>query len=221
MNGVLSLVFFSIEFLLLIFVIRSSGKNKTNYLFTILLVLLAVYQFFEFLICGMELKIPVVTYLAFVTITFMPPLGLFAVWRLGEVKSKYTLLIFLPAAFFTVYYLTVLSKFEVLKCTPYYAAYNYPLGFLYGLFYYLPVLVILIISLYKSYFVRSGIYKIKLWKIIFWGYAITFIPGFIVTRIFPEMFFAVESILCKFAFILFWFIVYFIKSNKTTKAENN
>ena len=213
MNGIVSLIFALVELVLIIYVSRNRTKNKTNNLFFILLVLLFTYQFFEFLICGLNLKFPSVTYLAFVTITLMPPLGLYAVLNFSEFRTKFLNLLFLPALFFTVYYLLVLNEFEVLKCTPVYAAYNYPLGFLYGLFYYLPILAVIIISFirYKTIKIAS---KRKLWKTLFTGYSVTFIPGFIFTRLFDEMLFAVESILCKFAFILVWFIVYFIKSNK-------
>ncbi len=215
MNGIVSLIFALVEFVLVIYVSRIRAKNKTNNLFFILLALLFTYQFFEFLICGLNLKIPAVTYLAFVTITFMPPLGLWAVLYFSGLKNKFFNLLFLPAFFFTVYYLSVLNKFEVLKCTPVYAAYNYPLGFLYGLFYYLPILAVIIITFIRYRTIKTAANKRKLWKILFAGYSVTFIPGFIFTRLFDEMLFAVESILCKFAFILVWFLVYFINENKT------
>jgi len=215
MNGIVSFIFALVEFSLIIYVNRNSTKNKTNNLLFILLILLSIYQFFEFLICGLDLRFPWITYLAFVTITFMPPLGLYAVLNFAGYKNKWLALLFLPALFFTVYYLIVLNEFEVLKCTPVYAAYNYPLGFLYGFFYYLPILAVIIITLVKYKTVKVNNIR-SLWKILFAGYSVTFIPGFIFTRLFDEMLFAVESILCKFAFILVWFLVYFIKSNNST-----
>lgn len=218
MNGLVSLIFALVEFTLIIYVKKYRTISKTNNLFFDLLVLLFTYQVFEFLICGLNLKNPAVTYLAFVTITFMPPLGLYAVFILSGYRNKILTLLFLPALFFTVYYLFVLNEFEVLKCTPVYAAYNYPLGFLYGLFYYLPIAAVIVIAFIKFKFDTDRT-KRKLWKIIFTGYSVTFIPGFIFTRLFDEMLFAVESILCKFAFILVWFIAYFIKTNNLNDTK--
>ena len=107
----------------------------------------------------------------------------------------------------------IIDEFVVTKCTVVYASYNYPLGFVYGVFYYLPILTSILLLGYKN---QSNTVsdKKKLNQILFWGYSITFIPGFVFTRVVPEMLEAVESILCSFAFILFLFISYFILKNR-------
>ena len=207
LNGLLSLLFASIELILILFVVLRAEKSKINVLLIYLMVLLFAYQFIEFLICGLDLRTSIFAYLALLAVTYMPPLSLFIALRLSDYSNRFYTLIFIPAIFFSIYYLFVVEEFVVTNCTVVYATYNYPLGFLYGLFYYFPVLVTMVILGYKSYTNKK--YNIDDHaKILFWGYVITFIPGFIFTRVVPGMLEAAESVLCSFAFILFLFISY-------------
>ena len=213
MNGLLSLIFASIELVIILFVFLRSEKSKINLSLIYLMVLLFAYQFIEFLICGLNFRTSLFAYLALLAVTFMPPLSLVISLKLGNGSNRLYNLIFLPAIFFSIYYLFVVEEFVVTNCTVVYATYNYPLGLLYGLFYYTPVLIAMIILGHKSYFTKK-INKADLIKILFWGYVITFIPGFIFSRVVPGMLEAAESVLCSFAFILFLFISYFVLKNK-------
>lgn len=219
LNGLLSLIFASIELVAILLIYFSAERNKINILSIALMWLLFSYQFIEFLICGAALRTSLFAYLALFTVSFMPPLSLFIALRLWNYNSRIYSLIFLPAVFFTIYYLFVVDEFVVTSCTVIYATYNYPLGFLYGIFYYLPVLATMIILGYKSYTTENSTI-IKNSKILFWGFTITFIPGFIFTRIIPGMLEAAESVLCSFAFILFMFISYFVLKNKNLPDES-
>jgi hypothetical protein len=213
LEGLLSLFLTSIEFVLILNLLYHSEKNKINILSLSLLVLLFLYQLVEYTICGLDIRTSFLAYFALLTVSFMPPLSLFIALKFWNYDRIVYSLIFLPALFFGVYYLLVIDEFVVTKCTVVYASYNYPLGFLYGVFYYLPILITILLLGYKNY--NSTVSnKTKLNKILFWGFSITFIPGFIFTRIIPGMLQAVESILCSFAFILFLFISYFILKNR-------
>lgn len=210
-DGLLSLFFASIEVVLIFNLIHFAKKTRINILSLSLLLLLFAYQLIEFIICGLGFKSSIWAYFALLTVTFMPPLTLFIVLRY-LLKSNYLeYFIFIPATFFSIYYSFVVDKFEVVKCTTIYAVYNYPLGYLYGLFYYLPVLIAIVLSGYYSFLKNN--FKSKKIKILFWGFVTSFIPGFMFTRLVPDMLQASESILCSFAFILFLFIAYFVLTN--------
>jgi len=152
--------------------------------------------------------------LAFLDIGFLPPLALYIVLLYWNNESKLYYILFLPALLFGIYYPTVIDKFEAARCTVAYAEYNYPLGFLYGIFYYLPILILIIFLIFK---IRTSDNKNKkyLSKLLLWGYLIAFVPSVLITRLIPGMLEAVESILCKFAFILAIFTVYFVLKNKS------
>ena len=213
LNGLLSLIFAAIELIIILFVFFRAERNRINLLSISLMFLLFAYQFIEFLICGLDMRTSLFAYLALLSVTFMPPLCLYITLRFWDFNKYYLLLVFSPAIFFSVYYLFMVEEFIVTSCTVVYATYNYPLGFLYGLFYYLPILATIIFLGYKSYIANVGI-KTQISKNLFWGYFITFIPGFIFTRVVPGMLEAAESILCTFAFILFLFITFFVLKNK-------
>ncbi|MCW8813462.1 MAG: hypothetical protein OQK65_08005, partial [Chlorobium sp.] len=120
--------------------------------------------------------------------------------KLTNVKS----LIFIPAIFFSVYYTFIIPEFAVTGCTVLYATYNYPLGDLYGFFYYLPILIsiiLLIISIKKE----SDKKKKLVGKFLLFGALFISIPpslGFILMFAGSySLISAMESVMCKFAFV--------------------
>jgi len=217
-NGLLSLFIASIEFVLIINLLIFAEKNKVNKLVIILVFILGTYQFIEFLICGVGYNTSLWGYLAILSVSFMPPLSLYIILVYLNYNSKLNLLLFLPALFFAFYYPTVMEQFTVSNCTAIYVMYNYPLGFLYGIFYYTPILIVIILLFYKTY-LKVDLQKVKLGKLLLYGYTITFIPAFLFTRLVPNMLEAVESIICTFAFILFLTLSYFVLKNKTIKRS--
>ena len=112
-------------------------------------------------------------------------------------------MVFIPAVAFIIYYPFVLNQFTVTSCAVLYATYNYPLGDLYGLFYYTPILATIILLL-------RGIKKEKekkslfISKILLAGNIIISIPvvaAFILMATGNYYLIAkMESIMCKFAF---------------------
>ena len=108
--------------------------------------LLAGYQTMEFLMCQVELQSSFFPYLAFVIISFLPPLNLTLTLGLTPTLTlKIVVLIFIPAIFFSIYYTFIIPEFAVTSCTVLYATYHYPLGDLFGFFYYLPILISIIL----------------------------------------------------------------------------
>ncbi|OGU62366.1 MAG: hypothetical protein A2V66_06595 [Ignavibacteria bacterium RBG_13_36_8] len=214
LNGIVSLLIACIELGFIVNLLIFAEKNYLNKLVITLIGFLFGYQLIEFLICFVELQSSVFVYVAFLDVSFLSPLGLLVVLRFNNIKSKFIYLIFIPALFFALYYPLVLNQLEVTKCTILYAGYKNPLGFLYGMFYYLPILASVIILITKL-FKRNNTQKKKLNRILLVGYIGTFVPELILILIFPYMLFVVESVLCKLAFILAVSYTYFALKNKT------
>ena len=205
-NGIISLLLACIEFLLLFNLIVFIEKNKVNIIAMIMITLLASYQAMEFLMCQVGLQASVFAYLAFVIIGFLPPLNLLLTLTLtknSNLNTK-TFFIFIPAIAFSIYYLFVIPEFAVTSCTVLYASYHYPLGDLFGVFYYLPILISIILLI--KFIPKADDKKKKLIaKVLLFGAIFISLPvllGF--TLMFLKNYSiisAMESIMCKFAFI--------------------
>jgi hypothetical protein len=213
LNGILSLLFACIELILVINILIFAKKNPNKFLASAIITLLFGYQLLEFLMCQAGLAYPSFAYAAFFVISFLPPVSLIFVLRFFNYNYKPALLFFLPALAFIVYYSTVLDHFEVVSCTVLYAAYNYPLGDLYGFFYYLPVVLSMII-LFREIQKSQVKFKIKTTKILFTGHlfmALPVIAAFLLAELnAAEMLSAIESIMCKFALVYALCITYVI-----------
>ncbi|MCO6446649.1 MAG: hypothetical protein J5I67_03295, partial [Ignavibacterium album] len=105
---------------------------------------------------------------------------------------------------FSIYYTFVIQEFVVTSCTVLYATYHYPLGDLYGFFYYLPILIsiVLLIVFIKKHQEKK---KRAIGRILLFGNIFISLPvllGF--TLMFTgsySLMSAMESIMCKFAFV--------------------
>lgn len=216
-NGIISLFIACLELIFLINLLIFAEKNKLNWLAIVLVSLLLAYQTIEYLICGIGISSSFMAYLAFVDITFLPPLNLFFILTLFGYKNKLNKLVFLPALALVVYYFFVISKFEVVKCAVLYASYNYPLGDLYGFVYYVPILISFILVLKNFRLNRAQQFPISI-KYFIYAHLFLILPVTIAfTLVFLNSFWMIhsmESILCKFAFLYCSVVVYFALSNK-------
>jgi len=220
-NGIVSLLIACLELIFLINLLIFSEKNKLNRVIIAIVFLLFSYQSIEYLICGLGLSGSFMAYLAFVDITFLPPLNLFFILKLFRNKSKLVPLIFLPALFFVIYYSIVISEFEAVKCTVLYATYNYTLGDIYGFFYYLSLLAAFILIIKNMNRTKEQKFPISL-KYLFYGHLSLIIPvGIAFTLLslgYGGLRDSIESILCKFAFLYCLVLVYFGLFNKQKSA---
>ena len=203
-NGIASLFIACIELVLLINLLVFVKKDKFNTLSMLMVFILMVYQTLEFLMCQLGLTQPFMPFLAFADISLLPPLNLFIVLVLLGYKNKLYKLIFLPALGFIIYYLFVIDNFAVTSCSVFYASYHYPLGELFGFFYYIPILISMYLLYkavtnspndeikYKSKILLIGNVIISLPVVI--GFILMFTGNYIIIS-------KIESIMCKFAFI--------------------
>jgi len=209
-NGTLSLLIACLEVLLLINLLVFAEKNRLNKIVMMMVALLAGYQTMEFLMCQVELQFNFFPYMAFIIISFLPPLNLLLILTSAFTKvsaDKLTLvkiLIFIPAVFFMIYYTSLLPQFAVTSCTVLYATYHYPYGELFGFFFYLPILVSIVLLI--RFIRKESDKKIrKIGKVLLFGSVFISLPvvvGF--TLMFAgnySLISAIESIMCKFAFV--------------------
>ena len=203
-NGTVSLLIACLEVLLLLNLFVFAEKNRLNKIAMMMVALLAGYQTMEFLMCQVELQNAFFPYFAFVIISFLPPLNLILALSLSHTFTRAGYVIFLPAISFLVYYTFVIPQFAVTSCTVLYATYHYPYGELFGFFYYLPILVSIVLLIR---FIRKENDKKtkKIGKVLLFGSVFISLPvvvGF--TLMFAgnySLISAIESIMCKFAFV--------------------
>jgi len=203
-NGTVSLLIACLEVLLLLNLFVFAEKNRLNKIAMMMVALLAGYQTMEFLMCQVELQNAFFPYFAFVIISFLPPLNLILTLSLSYTFTRAGYLIFIPAISFLVYYTFVIPQFAVTSCTVLYATYHFPLGELFGFFYYLPILVSIVLLIR---FIRKENDKKtkKIGKVLLFGSVFISLPvvvGF--TLMFAgnySLISAIESIMCKFAFV--------------------
>jgi len=227
-NGTVSLLIACFEFLLLFNLLIFAEKNRLNKIAIIMIALLAAYQTMEFLMCQVELQSAFFPYFAFVIITFLPPLNLILTSAFTKVSrdklSYFNYLVFLPAAFFSIYYTFIIPEFAVTSCTVLYATYHYPLGDLYGFFYYLPILisiVLLVVFVKKENEKKKKLVgKVLLYSAVFisvppvFGFTLMFAGSYAVIS-------AMESVMCKFAFVYALCLSFICIYNSPFKDERN
>jgi hypothetical protein len=202
-NGIGSLLITCVELILLINLLVFAEKNKFNKTAMLIIFVLMLYQSLEFFMCQVGLDFPFMPYLAFVDIIFLPPLIIVLLSRLYNYENKLLYLIFIPATAFIIYYTMIIDKFTVTSCTVLYATYSYPLGDLYGVFYYSPIIVATIV-LIKKISQKTDKKTLIISKILLTGNIIISIPvivGFVLMFSGNHYLIAkIESVMCKFAF---------------------
>ena len=220
-NGIISLLLACVEFILLFNLLVFVKKDKVNVIAMLMIALLAAYQSMEFLMCQVGLQDSFYPYLAFVIIGFLPPLNLLLTLTLTKNPNLNikTFSIFIPAIAFSIYYLFVIPEFAVTSCAVLYASYHYPLGDLFGAFYYLPILISIVLLI--KFILKSNDKKQKLIaNILLFGAIFISLPstiGFIL--MFSgnySIISSIESIMCKFAFvyaIILSFVCLYKKNN--------
>ena len=191
-NGIISLFIACIELVLLINLLVFAEKNKLNLTAMLMILILMIYQTLEFLMCQLGLDFSLMPYIAFVVISFLPPLGLMIVFVLYHYKSKYRSLIFLPALMLVLYYTPILIS------------------------------IILLIKLFKHSRDKKIKYISKLLLLGNIVISIPVIIGFIMMATGNHSLIAkIESVMCKFAFFYAIILGIIVLYNTPDKNERN
>ncbi|NOX17088.1 MAG: hypothetical protein GXO87_02265 [Chlorobi bacterium] len=218
LEGIISLLWASIEIVLLVNVIIFAEKNSVNKMMMLLIAFLFGYQILEFMICYVGLTSSLWVYFAFIMLSLLPPIQLLTILTVVGRRNKYSIFLFLPPLFFAIYYPFVLGQMNVTLCTILFAEYSYPLPELYGVFYYLPIAIAmyLMIAELKKDIGRKAKRNIGL---LLSGYLFSFLSPFLFVLFFPPIISYIESFLCKFALFLAVAASIFALLNKTDKTE--
>ncbi len=208
LNGIISLLIACLEILFVINIFIFSKRSRVDLTVAAIILLLLVYQTFEFAICNLNLSSSTMIYFAFADLTLLPPTAIALVTYFYSYRLEYRILAFVPALFWIVYYFMIIPQFEVVKCTMLYAAYNYPHGFWYGLFYYGEILIALIIVVININKVQKPEVKRQTYILLFGLLSFT-IPMIIAYFLYPLITEVVESVMCKFAFLFAVTLTYF------------
>ena len=219
--GIVSLFIACVEVVLLINLLIFSKKNKVNKLIIGIVSLLFSYQFMEFFMCYTQNYSSIFVYFSFVIISFLPPLLLYLTLNIKNIQNSFALLIFLPIVVLLSYYLFVIDGFEITSCTVLFAAYEMPLGDLYGVIYYSPIIVsiYLLVQMIKSSNYEGQ--KTNL-LIVLSGIVLAFVPIAIIIAMFPFLLDYVESFFCKAAsLIAITLTIFAIRNNNKIEKVNN
>lgn len=216
--GIVSLFLVCLELVFLINLIIFAEKNKVNKKIFWLIGLLLGYQSFEFVICYFGIESNLVVYLAFVVISFLPPLLLNLVITIRNGSALLGKVIFVPIILLLLYFTFIIPEFVVTRCTVLFAAYDIPLPDLYGFLYYSPVLISII---FLTKMIMSEEYKNQKTNLIILntGMVLTFIPTWLIILLFPSLIEFVESFLCKSAAIMALTLTVYAMRNKLEKKN--
>lgn len=200
-EGIISLFIACIEIVLLVNILIFSQKNRENKIIYTIVTLLLGYQFMEFFMCYTKNYSHLLVYLSFVIISFLPPAMLFLVLTIKGVNRKWHKIIFAPILILLAYYIFVIDTFEITQCTLLFAAYEMPMGDLYGVLYYVPIVSSIF---FLSMMISNSIYATKRTNIIIMlvGILVTFVPVALIIAMFPALIDYVESFFCKAASLI-------------------
>lgn len=201
--GFFSLIFFILEFGFLFFIILKNRRHPQFVWIVLLMIFLQVYQLMEFLMCiGVDPNI--IGRLGLVSITFLPPLGVLLSSHVTNLKHWINWSGILCGIGLSIYYLIVPNAFNLQTCNPFYAVYTYPLGNLYGIFYFgfiaWAFLLIIIGWIVNGKSHKKELNKKAIFVLI--GYISFLLPMAITVVINFSTSLAVPSIMCKYAILL-------------------
>ena len=186
--------------MILLAVIILNRDHKFFWIIFSLLVLLQLYQLSEFLICiGVDENIT--GRIAYVIITFLPPLGYYLCAKVVGWKIPDYWIGFALATGFSLYYLSVPQSVRLVNCNPLYAIYSFDLSIYYGI-YYIGLILYSIIFLLGHLIWRKDRIDNKKIILLLVGYLSFLAPMYLMIYIEFSFAKATTSIMCKYALLL-------------------
>lgn len=196
---------FVIEIALAAWTIVRYKQTTVTRLAVALLFFLATFQLAEYLVCQ-KLGGDALLWsrIGFISITMLPPLGIHLTYVLAGAKKRPLVWpAYMLAALFVAFFALAGRSLDGHACTGNYVIFQVAPGFggLYGLYYYVLLIVTLLLG---WYFIRSTRKKEvkKALRALMFGYAVFLIPTTTVSLMKPETVSAIPSIMCGFAVLL-------------------
>ena len=208
---------FAIEIVLALYALYRYRSVMVAKLSIALLILLALFQFSEFNVCGQLLGLDSLTWSRFgyVCITFLPVIGVHLLLTIAK-KSAPLLVIGLysVAAVFAAYFLTVGHGLTASVCVGNYVIFevNPNINTLYMLYYYgleifALITTVMLAKKAKQAKTRRALYGLAI------GYLCLLVPTTTVNIINPETVRGIPSIMCGFAVLLAGFVAFVVLPN--------
>jgi hypothetical protein len=216
---------FIIEIILLFAVVVRFGlKDTMHRLVAIVLLLLAVFQLAEYFVCGgLSLDARVWSRIGFVSIALLPALGLHlarVIAKRKTVKSKVLVVLAYTNAFgWALLFGLSTYAFRSYECAGNYAIFQLrsPYGGQFFIYYNLWLLVGILASYFWAKQADKTTRRRLYWLII--GYAAFMIPTGITNMVKPETIVGLPSIMCGFAILLAFILVFGVLPGRRLPRE--
>lgn len=216
----ISLTTFIIEFVVATYLIFFRKKSVTNIGFGMLLYVLGLYQFLEFMICSTGTPF-IWAKAGFITYTFLPAIGLHFVMRYLR-KRHSQCLVYAPPVIFSLYALLNSGFVVYAGCTKLFVKISTILGnqtwliMIYLVYYFAYILWfswLLIARITKE----TNKKKKQIEKMILAGTLVSLVPAMVLLVIFPSLDIMFASIYCEFSVL---FALFALISSKIDAQES-
>lgn len=212
-SPILSIVTAIVEVAAGVWALTTKGRKKVLISSVAILFLLAAYQLIETLLCSNPEGLKVFGKFAFMVVLWLPPTGLLLLSLLAGLKEKwlgiYTIVFFFVAAIILAWLIADKTPIGVSVCLVVFAQYHgimpTSLNLVYGIFYQLGLLSMLIISAILVVKFDDTLQRKLIGQVLYGCLAFIF-PALVVVNVFPIARGSFASILCHFALLLAIFI---------------
>lgn len=213
---------FLIEFSLAFYVIWRYKLNTISRLVTTMLLLLGTFQLAEYMICGgLGLNHIEWARLGYISITFMPAVGLHLVMTIAKYKSPLLLAAaYASATAYALYFATAGSAIMGSVCTANYAVFkvNDVGSYIFAIYYYGWLLLAAGLAAYLARKKSKNAATLR-WMVA--GYAVFIVPTTFANIVDPSTIAGIPSIMCGFAILLAIILVWrVLPLSKTPLAKS-
>lgn len=194
------IITFVIEAALFLYTLARYRMSALGRTVTATLLLLAIFQFAEYHVCGHSFIPASWSRIGFVAITLLPPLGTHLVLQIANKQSKLALFgAYGSSLVFVVLFGLNPSTFEGHVCAGNYAIFQLqsPIGGFYFFWYYLLLFITMVMALVFAQKAKLPIKKALYLQIL--GYVSFVLPTSIVNMLNPQTMVGIPSIMCGFA----------------------
>lgn len=223
-SPVLALVTGIYEVAIAVWALRGTGERRVLRVTALILALLGTYQFLEVLICANPAAAGFLPRLAFITVTWLPPLGLVLIARLSRPQLRtfhVSATCMLAAGAGMVLWILADQSFATASvCSAVYARYAHvaPRFMIYGVFYWLGLFGMVALSGYGI--LRSeDAHQKQLLQQVFYGTVGFVLPSVVISHFAPATRGALPSIMCHFALILALFLTRLVLLERRDEEE--
>lgn len=213
------------ELVLAIYVLWKHGKTTIGKLIFVTLILLAIFQLAEYMVCEGALGLDSMQWskIGFVAISFLPALGVHISCVIAN-KSEWLIPLagYLLAIGFSAYFLMISHGIASSVCAGNYVIFNLAqhVGGVYSVYYYSTLIVAMALSFRWSRSAKNQ-YHSKSLKWLIFGYLSFMLPTALVNTLIPSTTSGVPSIMCGFAVIFAFVLVLFVLPNYLRGQTNN